>query len=140
MTGTETVRASWVSLALWTAVLEGLCFLAFVLLASTQWASVGKPAALLAVLVTAVASAWLGAGSHAPRDLVRYAAVVGCGNLVLLEALAYTVYPGLAKDMDFLSKEHAFRSVVVLVASFVSHLALAFAMRLMRRMAAFRTA
>ena len=128
-----------VGLALWTAGLEGLCFLAFVVLASTTWAGVGKSLAIVVGFATAVTSAWLGA-SYSPREIGRYAAVVACGNVALLEVLAYTAYPGLAKDMAFVSTEHALRAVVVLMISFAGHFVLALVLRVMRRKVTLREA
>lgn len=52
------------------------------------------------------------------------------GSVVIYQTLGFTMFPGLVKDIDLFSLEHAIRSLAVLGLSFVGYLLLSLVIRL----------
>jgi hypothetical protein len=127
-----------VRLALWTIALEGVCLLAFVTVVSSGWAAPGKQFAVAAAFLVAVVTAWLASSRASLRGGIRYVGLVAVGNLAVFEVLAYTRYPGLAKDLDFASGQHLLRVSALLLLSFGIHFLFLLTARLIRRLGALK--
>jgi hypothetical protein len=73
------------------------------------------------------------AGDSRWVQLLSFCAALAFASVAIYQVLGFTVFPGLVKDVDIFSREHVIRSVAVLALSFVGHVLLSLAARLLRR-------
>ena len=114
------------------ASFEILGFLGFIVSSRYQEGMVTRTLPLLLALVTVAFIAYLKAEEFSYRE-IAYISVVASAILVLVvHILGFTVYPGLAKDMDFLSGENLVRAGVMLSIGTAGHFLLLSLVRVVR--------
>lgn len=103
------------------ASFEILGLLGFIFASSYQEGMVTRFLPLLLALAAVAFIAYLKAKAFSYKEIAYISVAASAIFILVVQILGFTVYPGLAKDMDFLSGENLVRSVVMLFIGIAGH-------------------
>ncbi|TRO81913.1 hypothetical protein [Trichloromonas acetexigens] len=103
------------------ALFEVLGLLGFIVSSRGPEGMVARYLPLLLAFVAVVFVAYLKAKAFSYREIVYISVAVSAVFILVVQILGFTVYPGLAKGMDFLSGENLVRTGVMLSVGTVGH-------------------
>jgi|LGVF01.1.fsa_nt_gb cytochrome bd-type quinol oxidase subunit 2 len=103
------------------ASLEVAGLLGFIIMSRYQEGVLSHFLPLLVVLVAIGSITFLKARALSYREIAFVSVVASMIFILVVQLLGFTVYPGLAKDIDFISGENAARTGVMLFFGTVGH-------------------
>lgn len=113
-------------------VFEVLGFWGFIIASRYQEGMVTRYLPLLLALLAVVFVAYLKVKAFSYREIAYISVVASAIFILVVQILGFTVYPGLAKDMDFLSGENLVRAGVMLFVGTAGHFLLLSLVRVVR--------
>ena len=108
-------------ISLYFILSETCALIAFLLASSHQdWSSFRFIPALLVLIFVGYVSIWK-ANVFSYRENLYISIIISSALVSIVNLLGFTVYSGLAKDLNFLSSENAIRTAFLLIISFIGH-------------------
>lgn len=115
------------------AVLEIIGFLGFIIFSKHHEMDFIRylPLLISFILVGYISYFWTSLFSY--EEIVFVALIVSVIFVFLDQILGFTLYPGLAKGIGFISWENMVRTIIMLVVGMISHILLLIAIRIGRK-------
>lgn len=103
--------------------IEAVGLLGFILLSKLPGSNLTKPTILILSVVSVAALLWVAARSLPFRSLVAIATGWTAGFIVVIQVLGFLFFPGLVKDVHFLSGAHLEAILALLALVYLAHIA-----------------
>lgn len=100
---------------------EVIGLIGFIFAAQYQEVAQYRYLVLLIALVAVIYVAYLRVGVISYKNIIFIAITVSAVFVIAVQFLGFTLYPGLVKDIDFLSMENATRMGLIMMMSTVGH-------------------